>query len=159
MLDRMTADARWAVGRGQDVARAAGATHIEAEHLLIALSEREGTPAQRALAAAGLTPARLAELIAEEHARSLRFAGVEPTFLPTTPTRGSLRFATSSKSTLTRAVASSQKGAGKGIDTARLLRAIVEQETGTVPRLLALAGVSRTDLIAAAEAGKEGATE
>jgi D-alanyl-D-alanine carboxypeptidase len=149
MFDHMTDDARWAVRRGQDHARAAGAAAIESEHLLIALSERDGTPAQRALADVGLTPGRLAELLAEEHARSLRFAGVEPTAIAAVPTKGSLRLATSTKSTLTRAVAASHTGAGRGIDTGRLLCAIVDQQSGTVPRLLALAGVNREDLMAA----------
>ncbi len=151
MFDRMTDDARWAVRRGQDLARAAGAAAIESEHLLIALSERDGTPSQRALAEVGLTPGRLAELIAEENARSLRFAGVEPTAIPTVPTRGSLRLATSTKSTLVRAVTAAHAGLGRGIDSGRLLSAIVDQQSGTVPRLLALAGVDRADLIATIE--------
>jgi ATP-dependent Clp protease ATP-binding subunit ClpA len=149
MFDHMTNDARWAVRRGEDLARAAGAPAIESEHLLIALSERDGTSAQRALADVGLTPGRLAELIAEEHARSLRFAGVEPTVIAAVPSRGSLRLATSTKSTLIRAVASARTGAGKGIDSGRLLGAIIDQRSGTVPRLLALAGVDRAALMAA----------
>jgi D-alanyl-D-alanine carboxypeptidase len=149
----MTNDARWAVSRGQEVARAAGAAAIESEHLLIALSERDGTPAQRALAEVGLTPTRLAELVAEEHARSLRFAGVDPTAIAIIPTRGSLRLATSTKSTLTRAVAAAHTGVGRGIDSGRLLVAIIDQESGTVPRLLALAGVNREDLMAAVAPG------
>ena len=38
MFDRLTDDARWVVRRGQDHARATGATAIESEHLLLAVS-------------------------------------------------------------------------------------------------------------------------
>lgn len=95
MFDRLTHDARWAVRRGQDHARASGAAAIESEHLLVALSERDGTPAHRVLADAGLTPERLLVLINQERDRSLRFAGIEPSPIPVSPSASSLALATS----------------------------------------------------------------
>ncbi len=149
MFDRLTDEARWVVRRGQDHARASGAAAIESEHLLVALSEREDTPAHRVLADAGLTPERLRGLINQERDRSLRFAGIEPSPIPVPPAASSLALATSAKNVLRRAVARSAQGKAKGIDSTRLLRSILDQEAGTVPRLLALADVDRAVLLAA----------
>lgn len=149
MYDRLTDDARWIVRRGQEHARATGATAIESEHLLVAMSERDGAPAQRVLVDAGLTADRLLRLIDHERERSLRSAGIEPTPIAVPPTHVSLKLATSAKNVLRRAVARSAQGRVKGIDSRKLLQAILDQEAGTVPRLLALAEVDRSALIAA----------
>lgn len=147
MFERMTEEARWVVRRGQEEAHALGATAIEAEHLLVAVAERSGAPAQELLGQAGLTPDRLRGLVVEERARSLRSVGVEP--VAPVPSSGELRLATSAKNVLRRAVGHARRGATRGIDLSRLLRGILEQEVGTVPRVLALAGVDRPALIAA----------
>lgn len=149
MFDRLTNEARWVVRRGQEHARATGATAIESEHLLVALSEREGTSAQRVLIDAGLTAEQLRGLIEQERDRSLRFAGIEPSPIQVSPSESSLALATSAKNVLRRAVARSKQGKTKGIDSTRLLRAVLDQEAGTVPRLLALADVDRSGLLAA----------
>lgn len=149
MFDRLTDEARWVVRRGQDHARATGATAIESEHLLVALSEREGTRAQRVLVDAGLTAERLRELMDQERDRSLRSAGIEPSPIPVPLSDSSLALATSAKNVLRRAVARSAQGKAKGIDATRLLRAVLDQEAGTVPRLLALAEVDQPALLAA----------
>ena len=149
MFDRLTDDARWVVRRGQDHARASAAAAIESEHLLVALSEREGTLAWRVLADAGLTAERLRALIVQERDRSLRFAGIEPSPIPVSPSASSLALATSAKNVLRRAAARSAHGKTKGIDSTRLLRSVLDQEAGTVPRLLALADVDQAALLAA----------
>ncbi|MFT4081377.1 MAG: Clp protease N-terminal domain-containing protein [Nocardioides sp.] len=149
MFDRLTDEARWVVRRGQDHARATSATTIESEHLLVALSEREGTRAQRVLVDAGLTAERLRGLIDQERDRSLRSAGIEPSPIPVSPSASSLALATSAKNVLRRAVVRSTRGKTKGIDATRLLRAVLDQEAGTVPRLLALAEVDQSALLAA----------
>ncbi len=156
MFDRLTDEARWVVRRGQEHARASGATAIESEHLLVALSERAGSPAQRVLADAGLTAERLLGLIDQERERSLRFAGVEPTPIPRSPSTSSLALATSAKNVLRRAVVpqAPRKAMGNGIGSTTLLRAVLDQEAGTVPRLLALAGVDAWELLAALESGE-----
>lgn len=149
MFDRLTEEARWVVRRGQDHARATGATAIESEHLLVALSEREGTRAQRVLVDAGLTAERLRELMDQERDRNLRSAGMEPSPIPVPLSDSSLALATSAKSVLRRAVVRSTQGKMKGIDATRLLSAVLDQEAGTVPRLLALAEVDQAALLAA----------
>src|SRR5512139_2967550 len=132
MFERMTEEARWVVRRGQDEAHALGATAIEAEHLLIAVAERSGSPAQELLVQTGLTRDRLRGLVTQERARSLRSVGVEP--VTAVPSSGELRLATSAKNVLRRAVGHARRGVTRGIDLSRLLRGILEQEVGTVPR-------------------------
>ena len=149
MFDRLTDDARWVVRRGQDHARATGATAIESEHLLLAVSEREDTRAQRVLVDAGLTTTRLRRLMDQERERSLRFAGIEPSPIPVSPSEAKLPLATSAKNVLRRAVARAAQGPSTGIDSAGLLRGILDQEAGTVPRLLALAEIDRSELLTA----------
>lgn len=138
------------VNAAQSEARTLGATSIEAEHLLLAISARPDTPAGRVLHHFGLLHDRLIDLIGGERARSLAFIGVDPAELGATATpprkSGRLPLATSSKQALARVVA----GAGRKRDqlnVLELLRALVGTEVGTVARLLALARVDRTDLI------------
>lgn len=148
MFDRLTDEARWVVRRAQDHAREEGAAAIGSEHLLIALSERDGTPAQRVLTDAGMTTEGLHELVHQERDRSLRFAGIDPTPVPTSPRTSSPRLATSAKNVLRRAVTGSRRSRGR-IDTVGLLRAVLDQRAGTAPRLFALAGVDRNQLLEA----------
>ena len=88
-------------------------------------------------------------LIEQERDRSLRFAGIEPSPIPVPRSESSLELATSAKKVLRRAVVRSTQAKTKGIDATGLLRAVLDQEAGTVPRLLALADVDRSALLAA----------
>ena len=64
MFERFTQDARQTVTRAQEEARGMRCRHIGTEHLLLALLAQEGTPAQRVLAAQGLTHEAAAAAVA-----------------------------------------------------------------------------------------------
>ena len=151
MFEQLTKAARTMVADAEHEAESAGATAIEAEHLVLAISARAGSPAAATLASAGLDHARLVELLAEERRRSLATAGVDPEndAARQVPRRHrSLRLATSVKSLFERAVREAGLHRTRTIDEAQLLVAGLQAEVGTVPRLVALAGVDREGLIA-----------
>ncbi len=145
MPERLTAAARRAITQAQEEALALGSPAIEAEHLLLALAAG-GDDDVATLAAHGLTHVRLLELLEEERARSLASAGVEipSTALHRTLPRRRLKLGTSTKAVLIRAVHDSVRR--KGISSHDLLRATVCADAGTVPRMLAIAGVTPADL-------------
>lgn len=145
MPERLTAAARQAVTQAQSEALALGAPSIEAEHLLLALAAG-GDDGVASLAVHGLTHDRLLDLLEEERRRSLAHAGVDvpPSALARTLPRRRLRLGTSTKAVMVRAVRGATRH--RGISSRDLLRATVRAEAGTVPRLLALAGVSPDDL-------------
>jgi D-alanyl-D-alanine carboxypeptidase len=140
MRDRMTAAARRSVAEAGSEAMALGASAIEAEHLLLALSMSDDD-AGRDLAARGLDHAALLALLSDERSRALGAAGVsipDEAVRRTLPRR-KLRLGRSAKDVLIRAVGDSART--HRIDSRSLLRATLRAEVGTVPRVLALAGV------------------
>jgi len=147
MPERLTSAARRAVTQAQAEALALGAPTIEAEHLLLALAAG-GDDGAAALATYGLTHDRLLELLEQEHQRSLVHAGVDvpASALGRTLPRRKPRLGTSTKAVLVRAVGGATRH--RGISSLDLLRATVRAEAGTVPRVLAIAGVSPEDLAA-----------
>ncbi|WP_111766871.1 Clp protease N-terminal domain-containing protein [Nakamurella deserti] len=152
MFEQLTPSARTILADAQREAEALGSPAIESEHVVLAVSARAGSSASAAMASAGLDHRRLRELLVEERRRSLATAGVDA--IPDDPLhrvsrRGrSLKLATSTKSLLERAVREAGRHRTRTIDEAQLLVAGLQAEVGTVPRLIALAGVDRDDLIA-----------
>lgn len=151
MFERLTVPARTIVRAGQEEAHAAGAPAVEAEHLVLAISAQPGSAAE-ALRELGLDHARLRDLLGQEQQRSLSFVGVGPGSFPAavaaaTPAT-SLRLATSAKSVLERAVKDAAKRGSRSLDSTDLLIALVQASAGTVPRMLALAGLDREALLA-----------
>lgn len=139
MIDRMTTTARRSVHAAELEASRQGAAAIESEHLLLALADDESTAS--AMTDHGLSHAALLELLDQERRRSLAFAGVEVAThaLPPSPTGRKLRLGRSTKDALIRAVHDSART--RSIDSRALLRAVLRAEAGTVPRVLALAGI------------------
>lgn len=152
MFERFTNHARAIVAAGEREARDAGSDLIEAEHLLLAISALADDEAGRALIDLGLDHGRLRDLLDQERARSLAYAGVDPTAYPApaaAPTRArSNRFATSAKAVLQRAVRGTAARGGRSIDSTDLLVAVLEAETGTVPRMVGLADLDRAAMLA-----------
>lgn len=140
MFDQMTRTSREIVTRGMDEAHALGSTTIEAEHLLAALAMSTG-PVGGVLAQEGLTADRVRDLIREERSRSLASAGIRAP--SPAPTEGDLPLSTSAKAVLRRAVAASRGS----ITDVTMATAVLGQEAGTVPRLLAIAGVDKERLL------------
>lgn len=130
------------------------ATTVGAEHVLLAITANADGPAARALAAAGLDYAGVAEALRAERARSLAVADIHPIDpesltaapRPTKPGWGAsvrdlLRAADKDA-----ARAAARAGAPGALET-ELVIGILRADLGTVPRMLALAGVDRHALI------------
>jgi hypothetical protein len=142
-------------GQFEVEARRCGARAIEAEHMLLALATSGDMGAGRLLIDAGLDHERLAAALADEHRRTLAFAGVRPPAeLPAAAaTGGSVSLGTSAKAALRRALHASCEPRPRGarVDSTDLLIGILGAELGTVPRALALAGVDRCALMSRAK--------
>jgi len=150
MAERFAKDVRREVlRRAVEEARAAGSRTIEAEHLLLALSDDE------LLAGAGLDHDALLGALDRETERSLAAVGVELASFELPPARRTgrePRFAASAKVALHRAVQLAQGRRDRRIGRGHLLIGILRAERGTVPRALDVAGVDRVELMARAEA-------
>ena len=66
MFERFSSSARAAVSRARDVAAADGADTVEAEHILLALTQQADEPTARALEALGMTEPAVRKELAEE---------------------------------------------------------------------------------------------
>ena len=149
MFERFARDARLVVKHAETEARERGSTTIEAEHLLLALTDCDpATPAGQALAAAGLDRAALEQALASERERSLMSVGISihDFDLPAPRPAARPRMAASAKSALEHALRISLVRADKRIGPGHILLALLRAEAGTVPRALAEAGVDRREL-------------
>jgi ATP-dependent Clp protease ATP-binding subunit ClpA len=142
MFERFTRDARQVVRSAEMLATGLGSPTTEAEHLLLALADREPVLADFGLDHDGV----LAALEAERE-RSLRAVGISASDfdLPAAPlTRP--QFAASSKLALERAVRAAAARSHKRIGGGHILLGVLAAEAGTVPRALQIAGVDRQEL-------------
>lgn len=152
MFERFTQDARAVVKAAETQAAHLGSPTIEAEHLLLALADREA-----ALAAVGLDRDGVLEALEAERDRSLAAVGIVASDfeLPPAPVRRP-RFAASSKLALERALRAAVARSDKRLVSGHILLGVLAAEAGTVPRALALAGVDRDDLRARAQTALDG---
>ncbi len=138
MFERFTKDARRVVLRAADVEAAAlGASAIEAEHLLLALSETIGVEHDT-----------LVDALEAETAASLDAVGVSLRPPPPGRHRRRFRMATSAKVAMHRAVQAAVATKDLEITPKHLALGVLKAEVGTVPRALALAGLGREALAA-----------
>ncbi len=129
-----------------DEATARGAGSVESEHLLLAVADKAEPGLRSALTDLGLDRASIDRLLREERRRSLEAAGVQqlPDWVLAIAPRGQRpRWGASIRSVLVRAGTLAKESDRRRIAGVDVVRAIAEAEFGTVPRLLALAGVSR----------------
>jgi ATP-dependent Clp protease ATP-binding subunit ClpA len=136
-------------------ARADGSCVVEAEHVLLALADQEGTTAQRLLISAGLGRHSLRTALDREREASLRAGGVSA------GTRGlpmssagphrSPPLGASVKRLLLRGHSAAKAHGGGRISSTHLLLGILGAHVGTVPRALALAGVDQAGLATGAD--------
>ncbi len=139
MFERFTNDARRIVLQAAEVEVAAlGASTIESEHLLLALSDTIGVGHDVLLDALEL-----------ETAASLDAVGVSLRPPPPGPHRRRFRMGTSAKLALHRAVKAALARSDREITAKHLALGVLQAEVGTVPRALALAGLDRKALAAA----------
>ena len=145
MFERFTKDARRIVDDAVDLARESGATTIEAEHLLLAVT-RGNDPVARALASHGLDEDELTNALVMETERSLAAVGVTAETPAFSPFPGSPRLATSAKAALEGALRVAVERRDRHIGTKHLVLALLRPERGTLPRALAIAGLDRSAL-------------
>jgi ATP-dependent Clp protease ATP-binding subunit ClpA len=147
MARRLTRDARLVLSNAVDEASARQASHVEAEHLLLAMTSVRATAATRALTAIGLDHRGIEQALDEEFAASLGAAGVVlpkgglPE--PSPDHRRRSRMGASSKAALIRAF---ELTGVKHAESGHLLLGVLGAETGTVPRALQLRGIDREEL-------------
>lgn len=138
MFERFTRDARRVVVQAADVEAAAlGAQTVEAEHLLLALSDT-----------IGVAHATLVEALEAETAASLDAVGVVLRPPPPAPRRGSMRMGASAKLALHRSLQAALARKDRRIGAEHLALGVLQAEVGTVPRALALAGLDREAIAA-----------
>jgi ATP-dependent Clp protease ATP-binding subunit ClpA len=148
---RLSRALRDTVTRAVDEARLRGASLVEAEHLLLALSTTADSTAQSALASSGLDHAGIEAALRAERDASLRAAGVEPVpeeRLTATPRTARPRWGASARDALVRAHKLAGRGRDRRTAESDLLAGILSIELGTVPRAIAIAGIDRTALLA-----------
>lgn len=136
-------------------ARSSGASTIEAEHILLALAGQGKSDVAKALAEVGLGPEEVRTALAREFESSLVGVGASSTGLdlPDVPPRPrSPRWGASAKRALERAVKIAEARGERRVLPAHLLLGVLAAEVGTVPRALAVAGVSTSDLTERTEA-------
>lgn len=134
----------------REAATTLGSPTVEAEHLLLAVTEGAGTPAQRALVDAGLDRDTVLEALDAEFAGSLAGVGVALDDFELTSTAGpprDPRMATSAKLALRRAHELARDGGVRRITDGHLLLGVLMARVGTVPRLLRHADVDREELV------------
>jgi ATP-dependent Clp protease ATP-binding subunit ClpA len=148
MFNRFTQDARWATTEAAAIARDMGATSVEAEHLLLAVAQRE-TRAAQVLRAHGLDFDGLMCALRDETTRSLAAVGVTAEPLRFSPYVERPRFGTSAKLMLERSLRAALARGEKELTDTHLVLGALQPRHGTVPRALACAGVDQAALRAA----------
>ena len=149
MFERFTREARAAVTAAETEARELGSPTIEAEHLLLALTELDpATAVGGVLADVGLDRDAALAALDSERERSLLAVGISIGEFEITPPRPSdrPRMAASAKRALEHALRISLERGDKRIGAGHVLLALLRAEAGTVPRALSEADVDRTEL-------------
>lgn len=129
---------------------------LEAEHLLLALARRSEDDAGKVLAGVGLAHDRLRVVIDADVERTLEAVGVSTTAIRI-PGSSLLpgkepRFGASAKRALERAVRVAKGHGDRHLLPIHILIGVLGAREGTVPRVLAAAGVDVGELVVAAQA-------
>ena len=156
MFNRFVKDAREIAAGAQEIARGLASPTVEAEHLLLALAEHAGTPAQEVLAGAGLDHDEICAALDGENERSLAAVGVSPAVFNLPPRASAAnekpRWATSAKLALERSLKVAAARDDRRIGPGHILLGVLRAPVGTVPRALEVAGIDRADLALRVEA-------
>ena len=148
MVLRLAPDARSLFSTAEAEARKRRAPQVEAEHLLLAMSDVPGSDAAGILASVGLWHEAIEAALGREFESSLAAAGVtvplDALEQPSPEPPRHLRLSASFKATMERSVTAAE--GSRQIRPAHLLLGILGAQVGTVPRALALAGVDQADL-------------
>jgi ATP-dependent Clp protease ATP-binding subunit ClpA len=142
MFDRFASDARTSITAAEKEAQVAGATPIEAEHLLLALSRK---PEIQKL---GLDHDEIAQALAVEEERSLAAVGIDRSQydLSASGRRDAAKLGTSTKLAIERALRITAKRGQRRLTSLNLLLGVISAEHGRVPRALEIAGIDIYEL-------------
>ena len=156
MFERFDKQSGVVVEQAWEEATALGATRIEAEHLMLALSRHPAWDAGRVLAEVGLDHEGLIHALDAGLERSLAAVGFDATAFgladrPIPPT-GQPRMGTSAKRALHSALVIVKARGDRSILPTHILLGALRAAEGTVPRALATVGVDITSLAANAVA-------
>lgn len=149
MFERFSRSSRAVVKHAQEIAADDGADTVEAEHLLLALTQRSDEPTTRALATLGMTEPTVRAALDEEFAHALATVGVTAAVPPRRPLqrgRANPKWGQSAKLALVRSLQVAVDRGHKPIDNRHLLLAISQAEAGVIPRVLRTLHVSASDL-------------
>lgn len=143
--------------RAEDIARALGDREPAAEHLLLSALELPDGTARRAFERVGVQPDDVAGAVQRQYDEALAAVGIvapgattEPRPLP--GRRPALAgFAPSGRAAFQAAATRARGRRPPRLTAADVVAAVCEQERGTAARALAVLGVDRDDLRAAAE--------
>lgn len=148
--EKMNRSLQAVLSRAIDEASARRSTTVEAEHLLLALATDEGLIAAKVLADAGLTHDAIEAALDQERAESLAAAGIGPvdeSCLAATPRQVRPGWGPSVKEAILRGKKPVISDGRHRPSETELLIGILQANLGTVPRMLAIAGIDRGDLI------------
>jgi ATP-dependent Clp protease ATP-binding subunit ClpA len=161
MVTRFAQHVRTIVTAAEVEARTSGSPTVEAEHVLLAICALDGTDAQRVLASAGLDHHAVTLALEQEVHQSLRAAGItiDPGRLPraTIDSSRHLPMGASTKKALERAAKAS--AGARQMQPCHLLIGVLGAQAGTVPRMLAVAGVDQGTLTERVQRATDGKTQ
>jgi ATP-dependent Clp protease ATP-binding subunit ClpA len=152
MFERFSRSTRVVIEHAQKLAVADGADTVEAEHLLLALTQVADEPTARGLATLGMTEPTVRAALDEEFTQALATVGVAATVPPRRPSRQGRtnpKWGQSAKLVLVRSLQVAIDRGHKPIDDRHLLIAISQAEAGVIPHVLQTLHVSASDLEAA----------
>jgi ATP-dependent Clp protease ATP-binding subunit ClpA len=156
MFERFDQQSGALVEQGREEARLLGATRMEAEHLLLALSRQTTWVAGRVLAQAGLDHDGLRQALDAELERSLEAVGVSVSTVALAerplPATSQPRWGASAKHAIERAMVIVKARGDPSILPTHILLGALQAGEGTVPRALAAVGVDTATLVASAAA-------
>ncbi len=155
MFNRFARDARKLAAGARKTALDQGSPTVEAEHVLLAFTERLGTQLAALLASAGLDREGVDQAMEAETERSLAAVGIsaQDFDLPAPrPTKAEPRWAASAKGALERSLKIAVARGDHRIESAHVLLGVLDANRGTVPRALDMAGVDREELSRQVEA-------
>ncbi len=147
MLQRFARNARHVALEANSVAAGLGSPSVEAEHLLVTLAGTQHR-AGSALRDVGLEPEELHAAIQRDFERVLREVGIDASGVDVSSKcrRTKLRWGTSAKRGLERALEEAKRRGDRRIGCEHILLGLLRADHGTVPRLLAAEGIDRDEL-------------
>lgn len=149
MFERFSRSARATVKAARHIAADNGSPTVEAEHLLLALTQHSSARTRRALQSLGVSDQAVHAALDEEFAHALQTVGVATTTPPrplSRPMRSSPRFGQSAKLALERTLQVALDRGHKSLDDSHILVALTQAEAGVIPGVLRALNVTPSDI-------------